>query len=189
MESAVRTVASRSSTSRSRRFPSAWCCCSLFEIARRFDVEMQPQLILLQKTLLNIEGLGRQLYPDLDLWKTAQPVLRALDARAQPAYAAQAVDPGMARDQRGSSLSPAPGTACVIRRADASRRRRAARLVVVAASSLAAPPLALSGSQTTIAGASLPLAPGSGLSEPRDRAGGRLRGVFLLRRSRSRGAH
>ena len=49
----------------------------LFETARRFDMRVQPQLILLQKTLLNIEGLGRQLYPELDLWKTAQPVLRA----------------------------------------------------------------------------------------------------------------
>ena len=39
-------------------------------------MEVQPQLILLQKTLLNIEGLGRQLYPDLDLWNTAQPILR-----------------------------------------------------------------------------------------------------------------
>ncbi len=48
----------------------------LFEIARRFDMRIQPQLILLQKTLLNIEGLGRELYPELDLWKTAQPVLR-----------------------------------------------------------------------------------------------------------------
>jgi ubiquinone biosynthesis protein len=48
----------------------------LFEVARRFDMQVQPQLILLQKTLLNIEGLGRQLYPELDLWKTAQPILR-----------------------------------------------------------------------------------------------------------------
>ena len=48
----------------------------LFETARRFQMEVQPQLILLQKTLLQIEGLGRQLYPELDLWKTAQPILR-----------------------------------------------------------------------------------------------------------------
>ncbi len=47
----------------------------LFQTARRFDMEVQPQLVLLQKTLLNIEGLGRQLYPDLDLWKTAKPFL------------------------------------------------------------------------------------------------------------------
>jgi ubiquinone biosynthesis protein len=45
----------------------------LFSVARRFDMEVQPQLVLLQKTLLNIEGLGRQLYPQLDVWSTAQP--------------------------------------------------------------------------------------------------------------------
>lgn len=47
----------------------------LFQTARRFNMEVQPQLVLLQKTLLNVEGLGRQLYPDLDLWSTAQPFL------------------------------------------------------------------------------------------------------------------
>ena len=47
----------------------------LFEIARRFKYEVQPQLVLLQKTLLTVEGLGRQLYPDLDLWKTAKPIM------------------------------------------------------------------------------------------------------------------
>ncbi len=47
----------------------------LFQTARRFDMYVQPQLVLLQKTLLNIEGLGRQLYPELDLWQTAKPYL------------------------------------------------------------------------------------------------------------------
>jgi ubiquinone biosynthesis protein len=47
----------------------------LFQTSRRFQVEIQPQLVLLQKTLLNIEGLGRDLDPDLDLWKTAKPFL------------------------------------------------------------------------------------------------------------------
>ncbi|MCB1706774.1 MAG: ubiquinone biosynthesis regulatory protein kinase UbiB [Halioglobus sp.] len=47
----------------------------LFQTASRFDMEVQPSLVLLQKTLLNIEGLGRQLYPDLNLWETAQPFL------------------------------------------------------------------------------------------------------------------
>lgn len=47
----------------------------LFETSRRFNVEIQPQLVLLQKTLLNIEGLGRQLDPELDLWDTAKPFL------------------------------------------------------------------------------------------------------------------
>jgi ubiquinone biosynthesis protein len=47
----------------------------LFQTSRRFNVEIQPQLVLLQKTLLNIEGLGRELDPDLDLWQTAKPFL------------------------------------------------------------------------------------------------------------------
>ena len=47
----------------------------LFQTSRRFNIEVQPQLVLLQKTLLNIEGLGRQLDPDLDLWTTAKPFL------------------------------------------------------------------------------------------------------------------
>ena len=47
----------------------------LFQTSRRFQVEIQPQLVLLQKTLLNIEGLGRQLDPNLDLWSTAKPFL------------------------------------------------------------------------------------------------------------------
>ncbi len=57
----------------------------LFQTARRFNMEIQPQLVLLQKTLLNIEGLGRQLYPDLDLWTTAQPFLeRWMRERVSP---------------------------------------------------------------------------------------------------------
>jgi len=48
---------------------------NLFQTARRFDMEVQPQLVLLEKTLLNIEGLGRQLYPELDLWATAKPFM------------------------------------------------------------------------------------------------------------------
>ena len=48
---------------------------NLFQTARRFDMEIQPQLVLLEKTLLNIEGLGRQLYPQLDLWTTAKPYM------------------------------------------------------------------------------------------------------------------
>lgn len=58
---------------------------SLFQTAQRFNMEVQPQLVLLQKTLLNIEGLGRQLYPELDLWQTAHPYLeRWLKNRFHP---------------------------------------------------------------------------------------------------------
>jgi ubiquinone biosynthesis protein len=48
---------------------------NLFQTARRFDMEIQPQLVLLEKTLIHIEGLGRQLYPQLDLWTTAKPFM------------------------------------------------------------------------------------------------------------------
>ena len=50
---------------------------ALFQTARKFNMEVQPQLVLLQKTLLNIEGLGRQLYPDLDVWNTAKPFMES----------------------------------------------------------------------------------------------------------------
>jgi len=59
---------------------------TLFQTARQFNMEVQPQLVLLQKTLLNIEGLGRQLYPDLDLWHTAKPFMeRWMAERVGPA--------------------------------------------------------------------------------------------------------
>ena len=53
----------------------AYMMVQLFDTARRFNMEVQPGLVLLQKTLLNVEGLGRQLYPNLDLWTSAQPFL------------------------------------------------------------------------------------------------------------------
>ncbi len=76
LESAVRTVCEPIFNKPLKEISFAQVLLRLFETARRFDMEIQPQLILLQKTLLNIEGLGRELYPDLDLWKTAQPILR-----------------------------------------------------------------------------------------------------------------
>ncbi len=58
----------------------------LFQVARRFDYRVQPQLVLLQKTLLQVEGLGRQLNPELDLWKTAKPIMEDwMRARIGPA--------------------------------------------------------------------------------------------------------
>ena len=64
----------------------------LFATARRFNMQVQPQLVLLQKTVLNVEGLGRQLYPDLDLWKTAKPVLEEwMRERLNPATTAARV--------------------------------------------------------------------------------------------------
>jgi len=64
----------------------------LFQTARSFDMEIQPQLVLLQKTLLYIEGLGRQLYPELDLWQTAKPFMENWMAeRVGPAAALKAL--------------------------------------------------------------------------------------------------
>jgi len=77
LESAVRTVCEPIFNKPLKEISFAQVLLRLFEIARRFDMQVQPQLILLQKTLFNVEGLGRELYPELDLWKTAQPVLRA----------------------------------------------------------------------------------------------------------------
>jgi ubiquinone biosynthesis protein len=76
MESAIRTVCEPIFNKPLKEISFGTVLLRLFEIARRFDVSIQPQLILLQKTLLNIEGLGRDLYPDLDIFKTAGPIMR-----------------------------------------------------------------------------------------------------------------
>ena len=109
----------------------------LFQTSRRFHVEIQPQLVMLQKTLLNIEGLGRQLDPELDLWKTAKPFLErwmseqlgwrgfvrnvltrsaALGQHAAAAAAARAPRPGRrprapASSRRWSGSPPSKGSA------------------------------------------------------------------------------
>ena len=138
----------------------------LFQTARRFNMEVQPQLVLLQKTLLAIEGLGRQLYPELDLWTTAKPVLEdwmreRRDPRTQLKRLIQAW-PEISGD-----LGLLPRLLHrAIRRADASDADER-RAVVVAASSLAAAARAAR-LERTIVGASLVLAGviWSGLSEP-----------------------
>jgi ubiquinone biosynthesis protein len=76
LETAVRTVCEPIFNKPLAEISFGQVLLRLFETARRFQMNVQPQLILLQKTLLQIEGLGRQLYPELDLWKTAQPILR-----------------------------------------------------------------------------------------------------------------
>lgn len=75
-ESAIRTVCEPIFNKPLKEISFGQVLIRLFSIARSFNMEVQPQLVLLQKTLLNIEGLGRQLYPDLDLWQTGAPVLR-----------------------------------------------------------------------------------------------------------------
>ncbi|MBA3771040.1 MAG: ubiquinone biosynthesis regulatory protein kinase UbiB [Ramlibacter sp.] len=75
LESAVRSVCEPYFDRPLKEISLGMLLMRLFQTSRRFQVEIQPQLVLLQKTLLNIEGLGRQLDPDLDLWNTAKPFL------------------------------------------------------------------------------------------------------------------
>lgn len=74
-ESAVRTVCEPIFDKPLKEISFGQVLLRLFQTAQRFNMEIQPQLVLLQKTLLNVEGLGRDLYPDLDLWQTAKPFL------------------------------------------------------------------------------------------------------------------
>jgi len=75
LEAAVRTVCEPFFEKPLSQISFGLVLLRLFETSRRFHVEVQPQLVLLQKTLLNVEGMGRQLDPDLDLWVTAKPFL------------------------------------------------------------------------------------------------------------------
>src|SRR5690606_37565030 len=76
MESAIRTICEPIFEKPLKDISFGLVLLRLFEALRRFDARIQPQLLLLQKTMFNIEGLGRQLYPELDIWKTASPILR-----------------------------------------------------------------------------------------------------------------
>ncbi|MGH8142085.1 MAG: ubiquinone biosynthesis regulatory protein kinase UbiB, partial [Steroidobacteraceae bacterium] len=76
MESAVRTICEPIFDRPLKEISFGTVLLRLLAALRRFDGQIQPQLLLLQKTLLNVEGLGRQLYPELDIWQTASPVLR-----------------------------------------------------------------------------------------------------------------
>lgn len=76
LETAIRTVCEPIFNKPLSEISFAALLMRLFRVAQRFNVEIQPQMILLHKTLFNIEGLGRQLYPQLDLWKTAHPVMK-----------------------------------------------------------------------------------------------------------------
>jgi ubiquinone biosynthesis protein len=75
LESAIRSVCEPYFDRPLKEISLGMVLLRLFQTSRRFNVEVQPQLVLLQKTLLNIEGLGRQLDPELDLWNTAKPFL------------------------------------------------------------------------------------------------------------------
>ena len=76
LETAIRTVCEPIFNKPLAEISFAALLIRLFRVAQRFNVEIQPQMILLHKTLFNIEGLGRALYPQLDLWKTAHPVMK-----------------------------------------------------------------------------------------------------------------
>jgi ubiquinone biosynthesis protein len=112
LEAAVRTVGEPNFTRPLNEVSFGELLFKLFGVARRFNLDIQPQLIMLQKTLLNIEGLGRQLDPNLDIWGVAKPELEAIlrekhgiDRVATelrdhlPAWLAQAPEmPGLVRD-------------------------------------------------------------------------------------------
>ena len=74
-ESAIRTVCEPIFNRPLKDISFGHLLLRLFQVARRFNMQVQPQLVLLEKTLIYIEGVGRELYPDLDLWKTAKPFL------------------------------------------------------------------------------------------------------------------
>ncbi len=92
LESAVRTVCEPIFNKPLKDISFGQVLVRLFQIARQFNMEIQPQLVLLEKTLLNIEGLGRQLYPELDLWQTGQPVLlKWMEERTGPRAVARQI--------------------------------------------------------------------------------------------------
>ncbi|HKT42056.1 MAG TPA: ubiquinone biosynthesis regulatory protein kinase UbiB [Rhodanobacteraceae bacterium] len=80
LEAAIRTVCEPYFTRPLSEISLAEVVAKLFSTARKFELTLQPQLILLQKTLLNVEGLGRQLDPEIDIWSVAQPVLKRIVA-------------------------------------------------------------------------------------------------------------
>ena len=116
----------------------------LFKASRRFNVEIQPQLVLLQKTLLNVEGLGRQLDPDLDLWVTAKPFLehwmqdqlgwRALERRLrEEAPFLLSALPQLPRLIYQRLSAPPPASEAALKDLAAAQRSRSIWLTLVAA--------------------------------------------------------
>jgi len=116
----------------------------LFRASRRFNVEIQPQLTLLQKTLLNVEGLGRQLDPDLDLWTTAMPFLeRWMDDQIGPRALARRLEteapyliaalPELPRLIHQRLLAPPTATDAALKELAAAQRARNRWLAIVAA--------------------------------------------------------
>ena len=106
-ESAIRTVCEPIFDKPLKEISFGQLLLRLFQTARRFNMQVQPQLVLLQKTLLNIEGLGRQLYPELDLWKTAKPFLeRWMSEQIGPRSLLKHLREGLPRWQRNLPQLP-----------------------------------------------------------------------------------
>jgi ubiquinone biosynthesis protein len=144
-ESAIRTVCEPIFGKPIKDISFGFFLLRLFQIARRFRYQVQPQLVLLQKTLFQVEGLGRQLDPELDLWKTAKPIMEEwMRNRLSPARLSQAMAqqlplviealPKLAEAAvHRAELAPSRGTAVVLARMEASLRdeQRRTRLTMV----------------------------------------------------------
>jgi len=126
LESAIRSVLEPIFDRPLKDIGFAQVLLRLFAASRRFNIEIQPQLVLLQKTLFNIEGLGRQLNPDLDVWQTARPVLERWDGGA-----GRLARIGRNFQARGRAMEP---VVAAVATAAASRGRRwfGARSTIIA---------------------------------------------------------
>jgi len=123
-EAAIRTVSEPIFQRPLREISFGHFLLRLFQTARRFDMEVQPQLVLLQKTLLNVEGLGRQLYPDLDLWTTAKPFIeRWMRERIGPQAALRKL-----REELPRTLALLPELPRLTHEALSAQQRQAERL-------------------------------------------------------------
>jgi ubiquinone biosynthesis protein len=144
LESEVRAVCEPIFDKPLKEISLARVLIQLFKASRRFNVEIQPQLVLLQKTLLNVEGLGRQLDPDLDLWVTAKPFLerwmqeqfgwRALERRLrEEAPFLLSALPQLPRLIYQKLSAPPPASDVALREIAAAQRARSIWLALVAA--------------------------------------------------------
>jgi len=142
LESAVRTVGEPNFTRPLNEISFGKLLFDLFRVARRFQLTLQPQLLMLQKTLLNIEGLGRQLDPELDIWSVAKPELDAIlkeknsirnlgaEMRERlPGWLSQAPDmPGLIHDflekANSGKINSAPPPATELERHEQARARK-----------------------------------------------------------------
>lgn len=123
LESTVRTVCEPIFSKPLEDISFAQVISRLFEAARRFNVEIQPQLLLLQKTLVNVEGLGRELYPRLDLWQTGRPVLRRwMDEQVGPRAVLESVRENL--PQLREALRELPGAVRLLSEQAANGRLR-----------------------------------------------------------------